>query len=227
MSDARANLDDFGGTARLFPLPNLVLFPSVIQPLHIFEPRYRQMTADALAGDRLIALVLPRPGWEDDYQGRPSLHEVACLGKVIGDQRLEDGRYNLLLRGLRRVRLIEELETGKLYRTARVELLEEEEPNDSAWGADFRRRLTEWVPRWFPGQGPVLEQFRRLLEGDLPAGDLCDIVSFTLPIEIPFKQRLLEELDVARRMSDLLDHLRAHAPGGGTPRAFPPEFSDN
>src|SRR5215510_11390422 len=102
MSEAFSPLAGFTGTARLFPLPNLVFFPHVMQPLHIFEPRYRQMTADALAGDRLIALVLPTPGWEADYAGRPAIHPVVCLGQVVTEQRLEDGRYNLLLRGLTR-----------------------------------------------------------------------------------------------------------------------------
>src|SRR5215216_1637862 len=107
MSDDAA-LAGFGGVARLFPLPNLVLFPHVMQPLHIFEPRYRQMTADALDGDRLIAMVLPRPGWELDYAGKPAVHPVACLGKVVAEQRLDDGRFNILLRGLSRLRIIEE-----------------------------------------------------------------------------------------------------------------------
>src|SRR5436190_14980354 len=98
MSDA-SPLADVSGTARLFPLPNLVFFPQVVQPLHIFEPRYRQMTADALEGDRLIALVLPKPGYEADQSESPPVHPVACLGKIIADQKLEDGRYNLLLRG--------------------------------------------------------------------------------------------------------------------------------
>src|SRR5271166_6273395 len=108
MSDDLSDLGDFGGTARLFPLPNLVLFPQAVQPLHIFEPRYRQMTADALNADRLVALVLLAPGWEADYAGRPALHQVACLGRIVADHRLEDGRFNILLRGLSRIRLGEE-----------------------------------------------------------------------------------------------------------------------
>src|SRR5207302_419049 len=76
-------LAEFTGKARLFPLPNLVFFPHVMQPLHIFEPRYRQMTADALAGDRFIALVLPTAGWEKDYNDAPNIHPVACLGHII------------------------------------------------------------------------------------------------------------------------------------------------
>src|SRR5436190_8247643 len=93
-------LADFSGKARLFPLPNLVFFPRVMQPLHIFEPRYRQMTADALDDDKYIALVLPQPGWEKAYAGKPAIHSVACLGKIIADQKLDDGRFNLLLRGV-------------------------------------------------------------------------------------------------------------------------------
>ena len=88
MSEDTSPLANFAGVARLFPLPNLVFFPHVMQPLHIFEPRYRQMTADALAGDRLIALTLLQPGWEDQYEGRPAVHPVACLGRVVADQLL-------------------------------------------------------------------------------------------------------------------------------------------
>jgi hypothetical protein len=98
MSDESAPLVNFSGTARLFPLPNLVLFPQVIQPLHIFEPRYRQMTVDALDEDRLIALALLQPGWEPDYGGAPPIFSTACLGKIVADQCLTDGRFNLLLR---------------------------------------------------------------------------------------------------------------------------------
>src|SRR5437899_8015135 len=105
MASDLPELDDFKGTARLFPLPNLVLFPTMLQGLHIFEPRYRQMTADALADDHLLAPVLLQPGWECHYQGNPAIHRVACLGKIIADQLLDDGRYNLQVRGLCRVRI--------------------------------------------------------------------------------------------------------------------------
>src|SRR5436190_11699685 len=109
MSDTSSPLAQFNGTARLFPLPKMVFFPNVMQPLHIFEPRYRQMTADALGGDRLIAMASPRPGWESDYGGCPALHAVACLGVIIAEQKLDDGRYNLLLRGVSRVRIDDEI----------------------------------------------------------------------------------------------------------------------
>src|SRR5580693_4178293 len=105
MNDDQQALANFPGTARLFPLPNMVLFPHVVQPLHIFEPRYRQMTADVLATDRLIAPILLRPGWEDAYDSRPAVHTVGCLGRVVADQILPDGRYNLLVRGISRLQL--------------------------------------------------------------------------------------------------------------------------
>src|SRR5262249_36873339 len=123
MNPDPTSLGDFSGTARLFPLPNLVLFPYVIQPLHIFEPRYRRLMADALADDRLMAMALLKPGWEGDYHKRPAIHPVVCLGKIFKEERLADGRYNLLLHGLARARVLEELPAEKPYRSARVELL--------------------------------------------------------------------------------------------------------
>src|SRR3954463_11459871 len=102
MSDDLAALTHFQGTARLFPLPNLVLLPHVIQPLHIFEPRYRQLIADSLADDRQFALALLRPGWAAASHRRPPLFPAVCLGKVYQEEILFDGRYNLLLHGRRR-----------------------------------------------------------------------------------------------------------------------------
>src|SRR5262249_2854880 len=158
------------------------------------------MTADALDGDRLIALALLRPGWEADYEGKPNLYPVACLGKVVADQKLEDGRYNILLRGLSRIRVVKELVQGKLYRSATVELLQDVAPPDAKAARALRRKIKNLVTDWFPAQGAVLEQFRKLLQSDLPVGVLCDIISYALPLPVEFKQELLEELDVRRRV---------------------------
>ena len=87
-------------TIPVFPLPNVVLFPSVFLPLHIFEPRYRRMVDDALSGDRIIGMVLLKPGWEGSYEGHPAIYEVGCAGLITHAERTEDGRYNLVLRGL-------------------------------------------------------------------------------------------------------------------------------
>jgi Lon protease-like protein len=234
MTDDLAALSNFNGTARLFPLPNLVLFPYVVQPLHIFEPRYRQMTRDALAGDRLIAMVLLRPGWEADYQGRPPLHPVACLGRILAEERLDDGRYNLLLRGLRRVRLLEEIPGEALYRTAHVELLADQPPAERKVRRDLRRRLAETVPVWFAGQAAVIAKFEELFRHDLELGTLCDVLSFALPLDVEFKQTLLATVSVEDRVRRLLRQLAAQKPPAApaaeaaeAPRKFPPEFSSN
>ncbi len=103
--DLSFSFEEFAGRVRLFPLPNLVLFPHVMQPLHVFERRYRELLEDALAGDRLIAMAALAPGWERNYEGRPALYPMACLGRITAHHRLADGTYNVLLLGLRRVKL--------------------------------------------------------------------------------------------------------------------------
>src|SRR5882762_8820820 len=117
--------DKFSGRVRLFPLPNLVLFPHVLQPLHIFEPRYKEMLEEAIEDDWLVALALLAPGWEADYEGRPAVMPVACLGRVATYHRMEDGRYNLLLVGLKRVGIVRELPSTKSFRQAEVEVFDD------------------------------------------------------------------------------------------------------
>ena len=76
----------------LFPLPNVVLFPNVFLPLHVFEPRYKEMVAHALASDRMIGMALLRPGWERDYEGRPAVFAIGCSGVITHSERMPDGR---------------------------------------------------------------------------------------------------------------------------------------
>jgi Lon protease-like protein len=231
MSHSPSSLETFGGTARLFPLPNLVLFPHVVQPLHIFEPRYRQMTADALKSDRLLALALLRPGWEEEYHRRPPIHPVVCLGQITREELLPDGRYNLEFRGLQRARVIEELHTDKLYRLARVSLLDEVPVPFLPTEQCLRRRLGERVANWLANQSATLSMLRRLLDSTLSLSALCDIFSFALPLDNEFKQQLLEEIRVEPRVQLLLAHLEArcpsHAAASAGPRRFPPGFSTN
>jgi Lon protease-like protein len=230
MSEDLSDLADFAGTARLFPLPNVVLFPHVMLPLHIFEPRYRQMTADALAGDRLIALALLKPGWESEYEGKPPLHRVACLGKVVADQHLEDGRYNILLRGLSRVRIDHEVMHDKLYRLARVELVTELAVPSEDEARRLREQLVGLVGRWFDQMGLSQEQREKLFQADVSLGTLGDILSFALPLPTELKQELLEELALEQRVGRLLQYLETTDPpmsGAAGSRKFPPDFSSN
>src|SRR5688500_15575909 len=135
-------------TIPFFPLPNVVLFPHVFLPLHIFEPRYRDMVADALGGDRLIGMVLLRPGWEADYEGRPPVYAIGCAGLVTHAEPLADGRYNIVLRGLEKFRILEE-DDSRGYRVATVETLMEEmsDQDRSAIRLERRRLETLLVPQ--------------------------------------------------------------------------------
>jgi uncharacterized protein len=229
MNDDQHALASFSGKARLFPLPNLVLFPHVVQPLHVFEPRYRKLAADTLATDRLITPVLLRPGWEDAVDARPSVHQVACLGRVVADQVMPDGRYNLLIRGISRVRLHREEADDRPYRTACAELLCDGPLPSLPEAKELRKELAGKVlPRF--AAGAPREQLRELFRGELPLGALCDILGFALPFPAEQKQALLEQLDVTRRAGRLLALLEAlvpNAPVVDPDRKFPPDFSAN
>jgi Lon protease-like protein len=218
------SLRDFSGTARLFPLPKLVLFPHVIQGLHVFEARYRQMTADALAGDQLIAIVMLKK--EDDAPSdHAEIEEVACLGEIIWHEQLVDGRYNIRLRGVSRARVVKEVPAGKLYRTARVGLMPDLTPSDLAELSRLRRELSEAVlPRFVDGSA-AQQQLRELFDGDSPLGHVCDILSYALPLAPELKQSLLAEAHADRRAAALAESLRLHAARADRP--FPPPFSTN
>ncbi len=108
----------------LFPLPSVVLFPGVFLPLHIFEPRYRALVADALAGDRLVGMVLLRDGWQKNYEGRPPVFDVGCSGVITHCEMTPDGRYNIVLRGVERFRIAEE-NHDRHYRRAAIDRVPE------------------------------------------------------------------------------------------------------
>jgi Lon protease-like protein len=107
-------------TIPIFPLPNVVLFPNVFLPLHIFESRYRAMVKDALASDRIIGMVLLQPGFEANYEGRPRVYPLGCAGVITHAEPLPDGRFNIVLRGLEKFRLVDE-DTSRPYRLAHIE----------------------------------------------------------------------------------------------------------
>ena len=111
-------------TIPIFPLPNAVLFPNVFMPLHIFEARYRAMVTDVLAGDRIIGMVLLKAGFEADYAGRPPIFPVGCAGVVTHSERLPDGRFNIVLKGIEKFRVTGE-DGSRPYRLARIEGLPE------------------------------------------------------------------------------------------------------
>jgi Lon protease-like protein len=225
MSDDQATLARFDGLARLFPLPNLVLFPQGLQGLHVFEPRYRQMTADALASDEFIAPVLLQPGWENEADDRPALAPVACLAQIVQHEQLADGRFNLRARGIARLKLIEEVRTDRLYRTARAEPMPDVVSTDLGRLTSLRRRLAGVILPQFDAGGPAHRHLSELFDGDLALGPLCDLLAFALPIPVELKQQLLEEPHVDIR-AEILGHALQIAPADPD-RKFPPDFSVN
>jgi ATP-dependent Lon protease len=215
--------ESFSGRVRLFPLPNLVVFPHVMQPLHIFEPRYRAMLEEALADDGLVGMVLLAPGWETDYEGRPPLRAVGCLCRVATYHKTDEGSYNVLVLGLRRIKIERELPPDKSFRVAEVQLCEDGYSDDpSEDRAELQRRLLESFKRVLPRIPEAYEQLDELLGSQVPLGMLTDIVAYTLDIDLEFKERLLAETNVNRRAEWLLEHLDRMRKA-----VFPPEFSLN
>ena len=123
-------------TIPIFPLDDIMLFPHASRPLHIFEPRYRRMVADSLEGNRIIGMVMLRPGYEDEYEGNPPIYEIGTAGVIANVEELADGRYNIVLRGVTKFRVTSE-DHSRQYRMADVVGLPE--PLDEDDRAPLRR----------------------------------------------------------------------------------------
>lgn len=119
------------GSVPIFPLPGVVFLPSSLLPLHVFEPRYRDLVRDALAGSGLFAVPQLLPGWQTRYQGTPDVHAIAGLGQIVRHQDLDDGRYNIILHGVGRVRILAENPVDTRYRQVRATLLADLRPSEA------------------------------------------------------------------------------------------------
>jgi uncharacterized protein len=225
--DFQFSPETFSGTARLFPLPNLVMFPHVLQPLHIFEPRYRAMLEESLDNDSLIAMAMLAPGWEGDYEGRPETRAMACLCRVAAHCKAEKGNYNVLLVGLKRLQIREELPPTKLFREAEVELVEDVyPPKNASRRQTLQRRLVSAFRNVLPKFPANREHIEKLLSTEISLGMLTDIVAYTLKLDQKIKEDLLAQPLPDLRALLLLECLGAR----GRPLSlatFPPEFSLN
>ena len=199
----------------LFPLPNAVLFPGVTFPLHVFEARYRALVADVLKGNRAFAIAHLRPGFEPDYYGRPPLHSVCGAGVIEQVEQLEDGKYNLLLRGVARVRIVEELERPTEYRIARCELLQDA-PGDSRTLAAFQHDLERAWKRLLPFLPVRLRQLGQARDTEISAW--ADHVASVVLADPNDRQNLLEELDPADRLGKLTQLLHELGTALNVPR---------
>ena len=194
----------------IFPLPGAILFPRAQLPLHIFEPRYRAMVRDALAGDRLIGMIQPREQSEP-----PSLFETGCLGRIESVEELDDGRMNIVLEGLGRFRVIREIETDTPYRQVEADRSfypdqEEDEPLHLAQRAELEQEARRYADAL--GYAVDWEAVSRLDDEMLVNG-----IAQIAPLDIGSKQALLEAPAVRDRCELLVQFMQFQRmiPGGG------------
>jgi Lon protease-like protein len=225
-----ADLTGFNGTAPLFPLPNVVLFPYTALPLRIFETRYREMVAHALSAERLIAMAVLKPGWEADYEGRPDIYETVCLGRITVDEKFESGEYNIVVTGLHRATIIGEIDNDQLYRVAEIELQREFYAKEPLVNRELRHQeLLLNFRRLFP-RSRADSLFSQVLDAGIPLGVTCDLLAAALRLSLVDKLALLEEVDVDLRSDLLLERIHERLPEEGIPpftRTYPPTFSLN
>lgn len=188
----------------IFPLPNVVLFPRTLLPLHIFEPRYTQMVRDVLESSRQLGMVLLQPGWESSYDGNPEVFDTGGMGVITEYKSLEGGQFNILLTGRQRFRIMDFIQKNP-YRIARVRLLKEviprgQEANEIATklALTFDELNVESV-----SQKMNLDVLEKL---DFPT--LVNSICSSLSLSIYDKQQLLEMNNLKTRAKTILTVLK-------------------
>jgi Lon protease-like protein len=209
-----------GATALLrvpiFPLAGALLFPRMQLPLHIFEPRYRAMVNDALAGEGLIVMVQPKPGpATPERAGRPpALFEIGCLGQIVHSDALEDGRFNIILEGLTRVRIAREADVTTPYRQVdadRSGFDDDDEPGPLA--SIQRAELEREAQRYADALGYAVDWDS---VGRLDDEMLVNGIAQIAPLDTGSKQALLEARDLTARADLLVQFMQFErmVPGG-------------
>lgn len=194
----------------LFPLPNVVLFPAQSLSLHVFEPRYRRLVSDVIEQRSLLAIPRLKPGFDAEYYGAPPVFQICGVGEISEFTSLPDGRFNIVVQGLSRVRLVEELRS-EAYRVARAEAADDIDPPGKVVADSLRTELLRLLRRTAPHLlGPAKELESRV-RAATDAAESADIVAGTLVEDPDERQALLEELDPCRRLTWLLAHVHGLA----------------
>jgi uncharacterized protein len=196
----------------LFPLPNVVLFPGAILPLHIFEHRYKLMMEHALQGSRQIAMALLRPGWEKSYYDCPAIEPVVCLGTILTHERLDDGCYNLLLQGTTRARVLSELPRAHPFRLADLDPICSRGNVMEIDVSDLRTQLHELLQTKGLKQTSWGRSLRRLLDEPISTIQLADLMAFSMIEDVHLKQSLLADPDPRHRISRTISAIRRLLP---------------
>jgi Lon protease-like protein len=196
---------DFPSIIPVFPLPNVVLFPGVPLPLHIFEPRYRDMVRDAAQGYEIIGMTLLRGDWQARYDGNPDIFATGCAGKLVNVEALPDGRFNIVLHGLREFSVRQHI-FDKSYRQAEVGW---RKTVHGTLDATARDELTRLLGRFLDAQ-PATPAHRLLHDPSLTDDLLVNFFSYALEISPIEKQGLLEADTLADRATRLAEILEFH-----------------
>ena len=187
----------------IFPLAGALLFPRALLPLHIFEPRYRAMVSDAMARDRRIGMIQPR----DDNGPKPALFDIGCIGHIAEVEALDDGRFNLILEGLTRFRLVSELDVSTPFRQIEADIgdFAGDEAEPHPLGIALRADLEREARRYADAKGYAIdwEAVERLDDEGLVNG-----VAQVTPFDVATKQALLEAPDIAVRADLVVQFLR-------------------
>ena len=191
----------------IFPLPNVVLFPGALLPLHVFEPRYRELVRAVLAGPKLMGIVRLQPGFEADNDGRPPVFEVCGVGSVIDSAEHADGRFDITLRGLARARILEELPPKRAFREVRLEELSDGF-SDAAVTSAWQRKLISLWATLAPHLPESVRDLRALTRGAEGAGAYADRLAAALVGDPDTSQRLLAEPDPTERLRLLTEKLQ-------------------
>jgi Lon protease-like protein len=185
----------------VFPLPNVVFFPGTLLPLHIFEPRYRAMIRHVMETDQRMAVALLRPGFEPTYEGAPAVHPVMCMGEVVTMQELPDGRSNVLLRGLARVKVLKELTTPHAFRVLEVQVLADEIGGRQGHALATQLATVRQLFGTVVSRVPQLQltDAGDLFQADADPAYVIDAVASAIPADPERKQELLAERDLVQR----------------------------
>ena len=196
------------GEVAVFPLPNTVFFPETALPLHVFEPRYRAMVRETSTGSGLIAVALLEPGWESDYHGKPAVHEIATVGRIEALVAIPDGRFNIRLDGLQRVRLYGDTGTGP-YRVMRYRSIPEQ---PGAAPEELERSKVDLLATEMCVARELAPQTagKLVVDSSLSFAAVVNGACSSLPLDPQIRQKLLEIdtlTDRRRQVASILDRI--------------------
>ncbi len=190
---------DFSQPIPLFPLPRCVLLPHGTLPLHIFEPRYKAMVDDALRGRKLIAMAsCTNLAWQQASAGHPTLRRHVCVGFILRHQRLDDGCFNILLQGTCRARIVRELPSDLLYRTAILRPTEQHGVLEIDLSEE-RQRLEDLLCDPMLRELASISAIHNWLSAEIPTAVLVDLAIMTICENEQNRYTMLEESDIRAR----------------------------